>query len=294
MEGKNIESFFDIKDLERMQDCLMRNEAVKDMEVEMRLCSGGKRTCLISGSILSQVELVISVVDITERKRDHLSLEEANRKLNILSSITRHDTTNKLVILSGHLALHTETLEDIKEKKRVEMMSGIVDSLTEHLDFAESYRHLGIKSPEWQSVQEAGEGAAAHFDLPDVSITIDSGNLEVFADPMLRKVFYNLIDNSLKHGGEVTEIRITTAVNERDAVIIYQDDGVGISPEKKDKIFEAGYGRDHGLGLYLIREILKITNIDIKEKGTPGLGVRFELMVPLCAYRTVNNRDLDP
>ena len=64
--------------------------------------------------------------------------------------------------------------------------------------------------------------------------------------------------------------------------------------KKKDKIFEAGYGRDHGLGLYLIREILKITNIDIKEKGTPGLGVRFELLVPLCAYRTVNNRDLDP
>ena len=118
-----------------------------------------------------------------------------------------------------------------------------------------------------------------------MTITVDSSNLEVLADPMLKKVFYNLIDNSLKHGGQLTEIRITSIIGDNDARIIYQDNGVGIPSENKEKIFDDGYGRDHGLGLYLIREILKITDIEIREKGTPGLGVRFEMIVPFGAYR---------
>jgi signal transduction histidine kinase len=260
-------------------------DIVTDREMELKSGSGEIRTCLISGSILSSNEMVISIMDITDRKKSQRTIEEANRKLNILGSITRHDTSNKLMILSGHLLLHQETLVEEKEKKRAEMMSDIVDSLSEQLDFADNYRRIGINSPEWQSVQKASEEAAAQFSRPDVTINIDSGGLDVLADPMLKKVFYNLIDNSLKHGGKITGIRIYSVVNEKDARIIYEDNGVGISQALKDKIFEEGYGRDHGLGLYLIREILMMTNIDIKETGTPGTGVRFEIVAPLSAIR---------
>jgi signal transduction histidine kinase len=165
------------------------------------------------------------------------------------------------------------------------MMGDIVDSLNEQLDFTEAYRRIGVNSPEWQSVQKAGEEAAAYFDREEVTISIDSGNVELLADPMLKKVFYNLIDNSLKHGGKITEIHISSEISEKGARIVYQDNGVGIAQENKERIFEDGYGRDHGLGLYLIREILKITNIGIIESGMPGIGVRFELVVPLKAYR---------
>jgi signal transduction histidine kinase len=119
-----------------------------------------------------------------------------------------------------------------------------------------------------------------------VKIIFETGNVEILADPMLKKVFYNLIDNSLKHGGKVTSIHISSDVGEDIARIVYEDDGVGIPYEKKEKIFEEGYGTDHGLGLFLIKEILKITHVEIIESGTPNIGARFEILVPKGAYRS--------
>lgn len=286
IRGANLTTIFTAGADARFEELLKGTGTFTDLEMGLTSRSGEIKTCLISGSMLNSNEMAMSVVDISDRKKSQATIEEANRKLNILSSITRHDTSNMLMILSGHLQLHQRTVEDDNEKKRVEMMSDLVDSLREHLDFAENYRRLGVNSPEWQSVRKAGEEAADQFERKDVTLTFDVGEIEVLADPMLKKVFYNLIDNSLKHGGIITDIHISSAVSEKNAVIVYKDNGIGIPQEKKEMIFGDGYGRDHGLGLYLIREILKITNIEIKETGTPGSGVRFELTVPLCAFRS--------
>ncbi len=286
IKGMNLNTLFTEGANARFEELLKGTGTFADLEMELISRSGGIKPCLISGSTLNSNEMAMSVVDITERKKAKAAIEEANRKLNILSSITRHDTNNMLMILSGQLQLHQRTIVNDDEKKRVDMMSDLVDSLSEHLEFTENYRRLGINSPEWQLVRKTGEEAADRFDHKDVTLTFDVGDIEVMADPMLKKVFYNLIDNSLKHGGVITDIKISSVVSEKNAVIVYEDNGIGIPQDKKEKIFEGGHGRNHGLGLYLIREILKITNIEIKETGTPGSGVRFELTVPLCAFRS--------
>lgn len=46
-----------------------------------------------------------------------------------------------------------------------------------------------------------------------------------------------------------------------------------------------GFGKHTGLGLYLSKEILGITGISIQETGEPGLGARFEMVIPKGAYR---------
>jgi signal transduction histidine kinase len=51
------------------------------------------------------------------------------------------------------------------------------------------------------------------------------------------------------------------------------------------KIFERGFGKKTGLGLALAREILDISGIKIRETGEPGMGARFEMMVPKGAWR---------
>jgi signal transduction histidine kinase len=53
----------------------------------------------------------------------------------------------------------------------------------------------------------------------------------------------------------------------------------------KEKIFERGFGKNTGLGLFLAREILVITGITITENGTPGKGARFEITVPKGMWR---------
>ncbi|MCX6683770.1 MAG: histidine kinase, partial [Methanoregula sp.] len=55
--------------------------------------------------------------------------------------------------------------------------------------------------------------------------------------------------------------------------------------DKKEKIFGRVVDRRSGIGLFLVREILSITGITIKENGSPGKGVRFEISIPKTGYR---------
>jgi len=107
----------------------------------------------------------------------------------------------------------------------------------------------------------------------------------MFADPLVVKVFYNLMDNAVSHGGTITCIRFSPRRHGDDYVIVCEDDGVGVPAEEKEKIFERGFGKHTGLGLALSREILSITGITITENGRPGKGARFEITVPKGSYR---------
>jgi signal transduction histidine kinase len=118
---------------------------------------------------------------------------------------------------------------------------------------------------------------------------VDQPELEIFADPLFVKVFYNLIDNSLKYGGEgLQSIRISSQGVNDSWVITYQDDGIGIAEADHAHLFERGFGKHSGFGLFLSREILSITGISIEETGTPGSGVRFIIRVPHGMYRFGN------
>ena len=108
---------------------------------------------------------------------------------------------------------------------------------------------------------------------------------EIFADPLVVKVFYNLIDNAERYGEKITTIRFSVEEHDGDRVVVCEDDGDGVIAEEKEKIFERGFGKNTGLGLALSREILSITGITIRETGEPGKGARFEMMVPKIMWR---------
>jgi signal transduction histidine kinase len=67
--------------------------------------------------------------------------------------------------------------------------------------------------------------------------------------------------------------------------VFWEDNGTGIPQSEKEKIFKRGYGKNTGFGLFLVREVLGLTGISIKETGTPGQGSRFGIKVPKEAYR---------
>ena len=110
-------------------------------------------------------------------------------------------------------------------------------------------------------------------------------NIFVLADPMLDKVFTNLLDNTIRHGEHVTEIAVSYEISDDELDIIWEDNGVGIPDGEKEKIFERGFGKNTGLGLFLVREILSLANIRISENGTAGKGARFEIAVPPGIWR---------
>jgi signal transduction histidine kinase len=101
----------------------------------------------------------------------------------------------------------------------------------------------------------------------------------------MEKVPYNLIENSMRHGEHVTHIRMNAKQIGDAMSIVYQDDGVGIDAKDKAHLFEKGYGKNTGLGLFFINKILATTCITIEENGEPGNGVRFEMLVPPGSWR---------
>jgi signal transduction histidine kinase len=110
------------------------------------------------------------------------------------------------------------------------------------------------------------------------------GGLDIYADPLLEQVFANLIENSLIHSPDMTEISCSYEKTGNGLMIIYKDNGIGIPEKEKESVFLEGYGKNTGLGLFFVREILEITGISICETGKAGKGVRFELHVPEGRY----------
>ena len=83
----------------------------------------------------------------------------------------------------------------------------------------------------------------------------------------------------------MTEIRISLQQTGSSGLLIVENNGVGIPAADKEKIFERGYGKGTGWGLFLAREILAVTGMTITETGEPGKGVRFEITLPPGSFR---------
>jgi signal transduction histidine kinase len=144
---------------------------------------------------------------------------------------------------------------------------------------------LGVVEPRWQPVEDLLDKSLTTMEAERIDISVDLSGLELYADPMLEKVFYNLLDNTLRHSEKATRISISCHRQGDDLLLEYEDDGTGVAPEEKERIFERGFGRNTGLGLFLVRLILNVTKIQVKEVGEFGKGARFEMLVPDGAYR---------
>jgi len=134
------------------------------------------------------------------------------------------------------------------------------------------------------------DSAVGGLDLKGIRIEKNLGGLEIFADYLLEKVFYNLVENSVRHGEKATVIRFSCRKEGDDLILLCEDDGVGIPEGAKERIFKREYYRNTGYGLFLSGEILSITGLTIRETGEPGKGARFEIVAPKGVHR-MGHRD---
>jgi signal transduction histidine kinase len=230
--------------------------------------------------------------DITDRKRVEDALRQANKQLNLLSSITRHDINNQLTVLKGYLELSHDVIDNPATLTGyIQKEEQAANAIEHQIKFTKDYQELGAAAPVWQNVNANIQKAIAELPMKEVRVEVDPKNPEIFVDRLFEKVFYNLIDNALRYGGEAMKtIRISSQETDTGLRIIFEDDGVGITAEDKKRLFTRGFGKNTGLGLFLSREILAITGITITENGTPGRGARFEMTVPKGMFR---NEKLD-
>jgi len=220
--------------------------------------------------------------DITDRKRAEEALRLANRQLNLLTGITRHDILNNMTVLLGYLHLAEEDPANPRVPEFLRKMESTAANIRSQIEFTRIYQDLGTHEPQWLDLTMI----IRHIKVPEeIALIADLENISVFASPMFEKVFFNLIDNSIRHGERVTGIRVSCQKSGDDLVIVWEDNGVGIPGKDKEHIFERGFGKNTGLGMFLAREVLALTGITIRETGVEGTGARFEIMVPQGKWR---------
>ncbi|PWR72925.1 CHASE4 domain-containing protein [Methanospirillum stamsii] len=233
------------------------------------------------------------ISDITTFKDNEKALLLSNKKLGLLGSMTRHDIVNQLTTIRGMLGLVHRKTDDEVVLNLVESAEEAAERINKHIEFTKEYQKAGLQAPVWQNLQTCWSLAYAMTKKKGLTFSYQGGAYEVYADQLLQKVFYNLIDNSLKHGKNVFYITIRTDIREKKLVVIYEDDGEGIQDTMKERVFERGVGSGTGWGLFFAREVLSLTDITISEQGTFGIGARFELIIPDGGYRPVQSNPDD-
>lgn len=289
--------------VEAMNDISEIGRYVPPYEAEIRTVTG--RTITVAMRIvpvpyLDRPARLALLREVTEQKeleaalhRRTAELEEvseaalrANRALSLMNALTRHDINNQLVAIRGHIDLAQELAETDELADRLARTRSSIGRVEAMVRFMGEYASLGTAAPVWQHLSTLVRAAANGLPLEGVSVEDLTGDVEVLADALLERVLATLFENAVRHGGPaLSRITIAALSQGTGLVITVEDDGAGVPSSEKDRIFEQGYGRNTGLGLFLAREVLAITGIGIAETGEPGRGARFELRVPAEAWR---------
>jgi signal transduction histidine kinase len=199
----------------------------------------------------------------------------------LLNECVRHDLSNAIFSIQGMMEIIDEEIADEKRKKI------IWNQLTRATNVINLWRKLDrAGKPSWQDLDtmllriklEAGVSPLMLVDVPALKIN---------ANPLLNFVFSNLIDNTVRYSQkEDVKIKISGEVIGRNLLIIYEDNGIGIPDQDKERIFSQGFGKNTGLGMFFTREILSLMGSIIIENGVPGQGVRFEIRMPEDVFKT--------
>lgn len=224
--------------------------------------------------------------DVTETIRGFEQLQLAQHKLQLLGSLTNHDLRNHITTAAGYLELATRARDEAKRAEFLEKGQKSLIDMGNFLDSTKKYYVLGQVPPAWMDLRETVERALSSPELDRIDARVELPDVEIYADELLLQVFHNLAHNTLNHGHGATEVRVHSVELDQDLLIIYEDNGPGISVEDKNAIFQWNFRSRRGHGLHFVAEVLAATGMSIRETGAPGRGARFEITVPRSAYRS--------
>ena len=280
------------KNVEAVWQCI-REGFIRNFEVNYADASGQITPIEINATVLrsgTTVQIHTLVRDITDRRRMENALQLARSKINLLNTVTFHDIQNAAFSISAYHELLRMHVTDEKAKAFLEKQRDFNQTIVNSLNFAKNFQDMGVRPPQWQNIGQVFLMAISHLDFLRITRNFHAEGLEVYADPLLEKVFFHLMQNVLIYGQHATEVTISYQEKPDGLTLFIEDNGIGIPTAEKHVIFDRGYGKGTGLGLFFVREVLSITGMTITETGEPGTGARFEIFVSNEGYRFGGNQ----
>ena len=236
--------------------------------------------------VTEQLGKIIERIQAEEQlKESQVHFQVLNEKLGVVGRLTRHDVGNKLMVMKSNIYLLKKQIGDNpKLAKHLEGINFAINQSDEMFEFSRLYEKIGVEEPSEIDVAQCFNQAATLLpNLDTIKIINDCQGLWVMADSLLKQLFYNFLDNSLKYGEKVTQIQLNFSKEGDNVKLFYEDDGVGIPKANKPKLFHEGFttGKSTGLGLFLTKKMIEVYGWTITEEGEPGTGAKFTITIPI-------------
>lgn len=232
-------------------------------------------------------ELVFKIKSAAAKKKSEEMLFQGIRKMQILYSLISHDLRNGLSAIWGLVGLIEEIDDPVARREMFAKLNGLISEYLSMLQEASNYYQVGFNEYSWCRL----ENIVAEQEKKCQGLVFVNNvpkNLEVFIDStILHIVMSNLIDNSKRHGQKVSEISFSITKDSESLSLVYQDNGVGVVPNNKQKIFTRGFGKHTGLGLFFSKKLLEAIDMQINETGEFEKGVQFNIRIPswMCRFK---------
>jgi signal transduction histidine kinase len=228
----------------------------------------------------SATEAALIRADREERLRtQRRQLRRQNERLEEFTSVVSHDLRNPLSVARGRIELAADDPDDVEEHLdaaavALEDMESLVDDI---LELAKQGRTVG--DTEALSLAAVAEDAWRNLDTGGATLEVDDVELDADRD-RLRQLLENLFGNALVYAAPDPAIRAGPLPD--DGGFFVGDDGPGIDPDERDRIFEIGY-TDHedgtGFGLSIVRRIAESHGWSVRVTDSESGGARFEFRV---------------
>ena len=203
----------DYDDVGEANKAQIRDKKSGSLETRWQKKDGMIIEVLLASTPLDSADLssgiTFTALDITDRKTVENTLVRVNQKLNVLSQLTRNDLTNQIFVLSSYLELAKHQLAG-QDRIIETLQKGVhaIRSINETIEYSKDFQDMGAKPPKWQNMKLVLLMGLSHISIGNIQHSLETENLEIFADPLLEKVCQRLFTNSVKHGEHVTCIRV--------------------------------------------------------------------------------------
>lgn len=227
-----------------------------------------------------------------ERSRMRAEQLETRREwLDYLNGLLRHEVLNTAQVINGY----AETVLDDSDlsgetrarlaaiQRQSEDMTDIIGDVRVLLDATrgevsfEPVDLTGVIRNEIRDLRDVYGAVEVEAELPET--------VHVQADPLLPRVFSNLLGNAVEHNdSELAKVSVRVETTETTAVVRIADNGPGIPSADRATLFERDTPTksDHGLGLYLVRQLVERYDGTVELAETGADGTEFVVELPLA------------
>ncbi|MCW4016730.1 MAG: ATP-binding protein [Candidatus Bathyarchaeota archaeon] len=214
-----------------------------------------------------------------EQSQDKLQI--TNEKLSVVGKLTRHDIRNKLSVIVNYVYLAKQKVAGNSDvTAHLDNIDSTIDQLESILNFSKTYEAVGVEEPSYIEVKGFVQEIVMFLGLSNIKFVNELDGLTLLADSLLRQIFFNLINDTLKNEEKVNQIRVYYETGKDELKLIYEDNSSGVPENEKELIFNETYGKDTGYALYLTRKICEAYGWSIQETGKHGKGVKFVITIP--------------